>query len=260
MIREVTTVIKKKKSKKQVSDACEVMLECDRGTVGRRRHGKDNVYICEDEEISASGRDVPVEVTNILGLQDINVQSQHDDVYLLSATAGEVSRTLNKVADLEKIDVALRSADMYVRKQKKELDTVLKAIEKDTERLQRYEGLDEVGEDLEALGGLNKKIQEKSRYCDELVSLLDRYDAAIEAKENTPDLSVLLPKIEKVEGYKRKATELKREKTSVERLLDKYKKSERNVELMELQLEKSEKEFQKLFPAICPLCGAKKGE
>lgn len=52
--------------------------------------------------------DIPDAVFESLNLTDINFQEQHASYFLISESAGQVARTLNDVADLQVIDLALK--------------------------------------------------------------------------------------------------------------------------------------------------------
>lgn len=82
-----------------------------------RRKGKENLYLLDGEEYRAFGKSqVPTEILNMLGLSEINFQSQHDAPFWFNETAGEVSRRLNAVIDLSVIDTTLASIFNEVRR------------------------------------------------------------------------------------------------------------------------------------------------
>lgn len=74
----------------------------------KRLKGKvKNLYKLNDKEFKAFGNKVPDEIQKTLGLSAINFQGQHDAPYWFSKTAGEVSRELNIIVNLDIIDSTL---------------------------------------------------------------------------------------------------------------------------------------------------------
>ncbi len=76
-------------------------------TVIRRKGSKGNVYELEGREFVSFGNTVPPEVEKFLAVGDVNFQGQYDRPFWLGDSAGEVSRQLNKVVNLEIIDTVL---------------------------------------------------------------------------------------------------------------------------------------------------------
>jgi len=78
------------------------------GTKVKRSHsnGK-NVYKLNKQTYTAFGREVPEPVADFLRISNINFQGQHDAPFWFSETAGQVSRRLNQIVDLEIVDHAL---------------------------------------------------------------------------------------------------------------------------------------------------------
>lgn len=86
-----------------------VKLKVDGHTITRRRSpgGNVNEYYLDDQQFKAFGRDVPEPIEQLLNLGGVSWQWQHDAPYWFGETAGEVSRQLNTIVNLEVIDTAL---------------------------------------------------------------------------------------------------------------------------------------------------------
>jgi len=67
------------------------------------------------QDWSAIGTGVPEAVTQTLNISELSWQSQMDPPFLLSASPGDVARTLNEVADLDKIDSTLVNINRMAR-------------------------------------------------------------------------------------------------------------------------------------------------
>jgi len=75
-----------------------------------RTRGSENAYSLDGKEYRAFRSDVPQDISSLLNLSDLNFQGQHDPLYWFSSTAGDVSRQLNAVVNLEIIDKTLAEA------------------------------------------------------------------------------------------------------------------------------------------------------
>jgi exonuclease SbcC len=76
---------------------------------------KEAEYILGDTHFKAFGTSVPDEITKVLNLSEINLQSQLDSPFLLSETPGFVASHFNKIAHLEIIDQATSNINSAIR-------------------------------------------------------------------------------------------------------------------------------------------------
>jgi exonuclease SbcC len=73
-----------------------------------RSKDKENIYQIDDNEpLKAFGKDVPVEISKILNIDETNIQQQLDSPFLLTESPGEVAKHFNHIAHLEQIDKSL---------------------------------------------------------------------------------------------------------------------------------------------------------
>jgi len=93
--------------------------------------------------LEAFGQKVPKEVSKILNLSDINFQSQLSGPFLLSQSPGDTAKYLNKVVDLDIIDIALANINKRLRQE----DSDFKYAQSEAERLEavakEFDWLDE---------------------------------------------------------------------------------------------------------------------
>lgn len=145
--------------------------------VSRVRGQGVNKYSCGDEEYDVVGRDVPEEVTQVLNLDSINLQRQHDQPFLVFESPGSVASTLNKFTNLDEVDevVKILAGDLRAATAKKvtaeEQSTeiqkkiaaydYLKSLEELVEVLEEIEAeYDEISESNENLKGLVEELKE----------------------------------------------------------------------------------------------------
>lgn len=112
--------------------------------ISRERAKSDNKYTVEDEEFSAVGTGVPEEVTQALGISEIQVQRQLDGPFLVLESPGKVAAAINEAVGLDSV-VPLQSE---LRRRARQIDSDLETARADGQRardkldLPRYALLD----------------------------------------------------------------------------------------------------------------------
>jgi len=117
------------------------------------------------QDWSAIGTGVPETVTQALSISELSWASQMDAPFLLSASPGEVARTLNEVADLDKIDSTLVNINRMARDNRSQLTETASRKQQLEIELSQYRGLD--GQ-LKMIASL-KEMERKETALTELV-------------------------------------------------------------------------------------------
>lgn len=159
----------------------------DVGVISRYRNkgGSKNYYQINDEEPQTGfGHNPPGPIITALNIGDLNVQHQKDQFFLLNSSAPEVSRYLNKIANLEVIDrtlsAAKRDADACaadIRKYGAEAE----ALEAE---LKTFDYLDEMEDDLTDLEGFQAQAISTSKKAQRLKSALSQWES-LQAEKKT---------------------------------------------------------------------------
>lgn len=92
-----------------------VKIKLENGAWIGRGKGKANLYALNGKKFRSFGQDVPAPVKQVLRMDAINFQRQHDSPFWFAESAGQVSRELNRVVDLGIIDTSLARAASLVR-------------------------------------------------------------------------------------------------------------------------------------------------
>lgn len=103
-------------------DTVLVRVKIDGKSVERSKKKEANYYALNDTVFTAFGVNIPETVSAFLQIDDLNFQQQHDAPFWLSLSAGEVSRQLNSIVDLEIIDRATSGIKSKVLDQKRQID------------------------------------------------------------------------------------------------------------------------------------------
>ena len=185
-----------------------IEIEFDNGVLKRERTPESNGYSVNDDTYGAIGTDVPEQVISLFNITDLNISSQHDKPFLISETAGDVAKYLNKLVKLDKIDEVLANVESKRREVKKEADLVEKQIEASEKDMARYTWIKE-GEKV--YSGIEKESRELTAMESVIGAIQDSLVAAIVARSVCDVSKKQMPLIEEAEKtareYERRVTE-----------------------------------------------------
>lgn len=147
-------------------------------TVTRRRGAGVNAYHVNDTKLTAIGAGVPDEVKNTLRLGDINFQSQHDAPFWFADSAGQITRNLNRLAELEAADKALGYLNGQIRNAATKEAAYLNALVEAEERLKLYKDSERAGSELRQLQKLSEELRKCNARADAVDSTLEQNERA----------------------------------------------------------------------------------
>lgn len=143
------------------------------GAVVQRTRGKNNTYELNGDEFVAFGTGVPQPVSDALSIGDVNFQDQHDGPFWLCLSAGEVSRQLNALVDLDIIDRALQNIGKEVRRAGAAVDVCESMVKEAEEKRANLAWVEEARNDTERLTKLAGEWSKKFKCYNELSRLLE---------------------------------------------------------------------------------------
>lgn len=107
-----------------------VELKVDGHTIIRKKSKRTNLYLLDGEELKAFGAGkVPVPIADLLNIGTENFQDQMENHFWLSDSPGQISRHLNRIVNLNKLDDAMGNILSQVRKSKTVLDVCTERLE-----------------------------------------------------------------------------------------------------------------------------------
>lgn len=195
-----------------------VNIVFNNGSVERSKDKIEEYVVNETTKLHAFGLSVPDEVTKVINMTDVNLQNQMDAPFLLSETSGAVASHFNKVAGLDRIDVAQTKVDSWIRLLKSDIASKEKDIEKYQITLEKYSGLEKIEIELEVLEELQTQYLAKKNKIKTFSDLIkDIADTQTEIEQNTiPDYETEVNSLlEKMESYR----QLKKDSNTLESLL-----------------------------------------
>ncbi len=139
-----------------------VRLTIDKKKITRRKGKGVNSYNLSGykDPFKAFGNDVPKPISDLVNMDDLNFQGQHDKPFWFCETAGEVSRQLNKIINLEVIDRTLSNIASGIRKTKTVIEITQERLDNAIEDKKDLDYAIELDKDLVELEGLDE-IQSK---------------------------------------------------------------------------------------------------
>jgi exonuclease SbcC len=163
------------------SKSASVVLETDDATVERSRGRDGNVYLLNGNEYVSFGRGkVPDDVANALNVSPLSFQKQHSAPYWLSLSAGEVSRELNSIVNLDLIDKALANSAAAVRHTQAVVKVSEDRLESAAAKLGSLGWVVEARKEWELVEGLHATAEENSRKASLGAELLGNLATAAE--------------------------------------------------------------------------------
>ena len=153
----------------------EVTIEIDHHKISRIRGGTTNAYLLDGKDLEAFRNDVPVEVQEILKVLTINFQGQHDVPYWFGENAGEVSRQLNRIVNLEIIDQTLQNLNTSLRRAQTEEQILEEHLEQSQVKRTELKYVRDLKQEFEVLEELE---QGKDRIREQATRLGDLWQNA----------------------------------------------------------------------------------
>ena len=171
---------------------CEVIVYANGHKIVRRRDKEFNGYYLDDEMFEATRNTVPKKISDILNLGEVNVQRQLDPPFLLSMSAGEVSRYINNLVNLTRIDTWTSAANSRERKLRQEADAAFERVEKARGKVESYSFLPRLEELSDTIESLEAHGSDVGALYADLSETLSRHAAEDNMLESLPDVDRLV--------------------------------------------------------------------
>ena len=263
--------------------------------IRKRDTGQQNYYKLDKQTYKAFGTGVPDDISSLLEMNTLNYHRQHAGPFWFSQTAGEVSRQLNKIVNLDIIDTTTSK----LLKDQRDTNTLIKDIEiritdirKEKISLRYVLKMDK---DLVVLEKQEKQIIQITQNALSLSKLVQTHITTLKtidnAGERASDAAIAMSKgrlysnlkskhqklldlIESAQNYKKQLefdipdiesvimlyNEFNFDKNHHERLTELFGRAEDYEEAeytWQTEARTLEKEFTKLIGKRCPLCQSK---
>ena len=174
-----------------------VTVKQNDSTILRKKVKEENTYEVDGEELKAFGTDVPEEVQDAFNFSNINIQSQLEPPFLLSESAGEISRTLNKIVNIDKIDSSLKKIGSMKRETNNNASSASKALVELNERLETFSFITDVEKEITKLEHEQTLIdfmRDNFEKCEVLTEKIRTLKDKLKAYKTIPKVAKLIEK------------------------------------------------------------------
>lgn len=220
-------------------------------TITKIRRKGETTWIISTEPEPYKKAAVPEVVTQLLGLTKTNFSDfevalnfayQLDAPFLISESPSAGAKVLGKLAGTEVVDLALKDVAKDVSKHQTARRNAEQEMGAKELELMNYQGLEEIGQQLDALEILLKKIDDAVTRKDKLRDISIRYGAALAALET---LGAELDRLAVVPDLEKDLAEIEKAQQRYDTLLDLYDRYGKATATVE-QLTDRLKDFQGL--------------
>lgn len=200
---------------KHGADKCTVTID----NVQRIKSKSANQYIIDGNMTEALRSGVPHEVQTALNLSEDCIQIQHNSIFLIDKSAGQIAQKLSELIDLEIAHKSIKLVDTERRAAFAEVNSINTSVGKAQDRLAELKGIQEASDKL---ASIERKTATVNELEGTLASLQSAVKLAVERKlaiAAIPDVSKLTagPKL------KDEAIQVKTESTTISGIKDKIK-------------------------------------
>jgi exonuclease SbcC len=213
------------------SEGGSVIIQLDRRCrIVREKNKKVNGYRINRETYKAIALNVPEEISKALNMNDINIQGQFDNFFLLQDTPGSVSQKFNAIVGLDLIDVVLKKAGANVTRHQQDSIRHQEALAMATNSHTQYQHIDSINAIITRLEVCHKTIRqysEKIQKLKEFQLLFEELQNKINRLKN--DIAAL-PRLCAIRDMLHQAEELREKKEQMAVVWGAYTRNAKSLE------------------------------
>lgn len=229
---------------------CSVELEVDDHLI-KKEKGDKNLYYLDEKLYQAFGTDVPVDISRLLNLEEINYQSQKEGtLYWFGLTAGEVTKKLNQIVDLELIDLVLGRVGKLIRENNTEIKLIEQRIYETRKERDSLEWVLEADKAYREIEQLEEEISEEVLGIERLSNLVK------ESEKYRQQVIVDLPldEIQKINRLIQEVKDLEQEVRRLSNLMEQADGLEEKAKFHHQEWLNVTQEMRVKITKNCPLC------
>jgi exonuclease SbcC len=194
--------------------------------VTRFRNSKESGYLHGGDTYVAVKNEQPDEVRRTTNLSDINFQSQHDSPFLLGLSPGQVAREINKVVDLQAIDMCQSWFGTEMRRSRTLLESSEQEVAGHTAQLEELSWVPEASSewvDVKASGERLEALSEPVTRLSDLLSKCRTLDA--EGRKMAPYVRELKAVVSELSDVATASDKLIADIFRLDKLISSYRRS-----------------------------------
>ena len=217
---------------KTITAPCEVTLSVNGHKVTRRRDKDFNGYILDDQVFEATRNSVPPQVMSVLGLGEVNVQRQLDPPFLLSMSAGDVSRYINSLVNLTRIDKWTTAVNGRTRSLQQQVESGKQQVEKQQAEVDSYAYVENLEEVSKKMTEIENKVVSLSNESSALENSVSDWEKEHIVLNSLPNVDKVLVSLKEAEASWRKSEKAASEISVLKSLLQAHEEQVKAVERM----------------------------
>ncbi len=215
-----------------------------------------NQYRINDDVFDRVGTSVPDSVKEIVNMDSLNFQLPLDSPFLLSKNSSEVSKYINSIINFEIIDTTMTNVLSLKRKTAQKISYVTEEIKQLHKKKEEILNIEDCELIIKKAENIEKKINISLEEKEKLSSLYENISSQIKkisfikeySEKEKQAIEQALFLLEKIKKIKNKFFLLEKTLSYVDKLSVLFlQKEQRKLYL--------EKEYKKIMPEKCPLCG-----
>lgn len=196
---------------------------------------------------------MPEEVASLLNLGPENFQMQHDSLFWVNLTPGELAREMNKVVNLDVIDRVLGNVVSSLRSAKARVDVTEERVDSAKKTVDSLGWVDQAQEDAKELECLENDIAFILSTIDDMTSvvkdaslLASMYQSVTDASVDAANLVSLCDEI----------IEISESIEDMEESCERIERLSKEIRNLRTRQEEARKSIEKAMEGKCPLCHA----
>lgn len=152
--------------------------------IRRVKTKSENYYLLNDSRFDALAGKVPAEIQAVLKMDEINLQSQFDQPFLLSSTSGAVASHFNGIAKIEQIEISTKLIKKDISDTKNIIEAAKDQLADFGEQVKQYEDLPKFEADLEVLEEEQNNLNKASKSLKKAKELVNSYTDAVKVEKS----------------------------------------------------------------------------
>lgn len=215
---------------KTITAPCEVTLFVNGHKVTRKRDKDFNGYILDGQVFEATRNSVPPQVLSVLGLGEVNVQKQLDPPFLLSMSAGDVSRYINSLVNLTRIDKWTTAVNGRTRSLQQQVDNGKERVERSQAEVDSYSYVEKLEEVSKKMTEIENKVASLNNEGSALEDSVADWEKEHIVLNSLPDVDKVLVLLKEAEASWRKSETTASEISALKSLLQAHEEQVKAVE------------------------------
>jgi len=230
-------------------------LRTERAEISRIKSDTVNSYRIGKEEYKSFGSKVPQDVEELIGLEEINFQQQHDPLFWISLTPGQLLKEINKINDMELMDIVLKRLKSRKRKSLSEISI---RKESNDQLRQEIESLDKAIEMEHRILPIEDKLEQLQETNARLSALEKSVNRVRTLHKDTEDLrqAIRRPEWGHLKGQIDECVEVSQKIESLDQKISKIREMRTKVQRNRMKAKSLRRKFnRKIRRSACPICG-----